>query len=41
MIVEIIQILIDFALEGDLTEELIRQDTCIVIGCVLSHPEVF
>lgn len=41
MIVEIIQNLIDFALEGDLTEELLRQDTGSVVGFVLSHPEVF
>ncbi len=40
-IVEIIQNLIDFALEGHLTEELLRQDTGIVVGFVLDHPEVF
>jgi hypothetical protein len=40
-IVEIIQNLIDFALEGNLTEELLRQDTDIVVGFVLDHPEVF
>jgi hypothetical protein len=40
-IVEIIQNLIDFALEGNLTEELLRQDVGIVVGFVLSHPEVF
>jgi hypothetical protein len=40
-IVEIIQNLIDFALEGHLTEELLRQDVGIVVGFVLSHPEVF
>jgi len=40
-IVEIIQNLIDFALEGNLTEELLRQDTGIVVGFVLSHPDVF
>jgi hypothetical protein len=40
-IVEIIQNLIDFALEGHLTEELLRQDTSIVVGFVLDHPEVF
>ena len=39
-IVEIIQNLIDFALEGHLTEELLRQDVGIVVGLVLSHPEV-
>jgi hypothetical protein len=40
-IVEIIQNLIDFALECHLTEELLRQDAGIVVGFVLSHPEVF
>jgi hypothetical protein len=40
-IVEIIQNLIDFALEGYITEELLRQDVGIVVGCVLDHPEVF
>jgi hypothetical protein len=40
-IVEIIQNLNDFALEGNLTEELIRQDVGIVVGFVLSHPELF
>ena len=40
-IVEIIQILIDFALEGKLTEELLRQDARIVVGFVLDHPDVF
>jgi hypothetical protein len=40
-IVEIIQNLIDFALEGHLTGELLRQDTGIVVGFVLDHPEVF
>lgn len=40
-IVEIIQNLIDFALEGHLTEEQLRQDTGIVVGFVLSHPHVF
>lgn len=39
--VEIIQNLIDFALEGNLTEELLRQDVGIVVGFVLNHPEVF
>jgi hypothetical protein len=39
--VEIIQNLIDFALEGHLTEELLRQDIGIVVGFVLNHPEVF
>jgi hypothetical protein len=40
-IVEIIQNLIDFALEGNLTEELLRQDAGIVVGFVLDHPDVF
>jgi len=40
-IVEIIQNLIDFALEGNLTEDLLRQDVDIVVGFVLSHPEFF
>lgn len=40
-IVEIIQNLIDFALEGHLTEELLRQDVGIIVGFVLNHPEVF
>lgn len=40
-IVEIIQNPVDFALEGNLTEELLRQDVGIVVGFVLSHPEVF
>lgn len=40
-IVEIVQNMIEFALEGHLTEELLRQDTGIVVGFVLSHPEVF
>jgi len=39
--VEIIQNLIDFALEGNLTEELLHQDVGIVVGFVFSHPEVF
>lgn len=39
--VEIIHNLIDFALEGHLTEELLRQDVGIVVGLVLNHPEVF
>ena len=39
--IEIIQNLIDFALEGRLTEELLRQDIGIVVGFVLNHPEVF
>jgi hypothetical protein len=40
-IVEIIQNLIDFALEGNLTEELLLQDAGIVVGFVLNHPEIF
>ena len=30
-----------FALEGQLTEELLRQDIGIVVGFVLNQPEVF
>ena len=40
-IVEIIQNLVDFAIEGNLTEEQLRQDTGIVVGFVLSHPHLF
>ena len=40
-IVEIIQNLVDFALEGNLTVEQLRQDTGIVVGFVLSHPHLF
>jgi hypothetical protein len=40
-IVEIIQNLIDFALEGNLTEELLHQDVGIVVGFVLDYPDVF
>ncbi len=40
-IVEIIQNPIDFALEGNLTEELLHQDVGIVVGFVFSHPQVF
>jgi hypothetical protein len=40
-IVEIIQNLIDFALEGNLTEELLRQDVGIVVGYANAHPEEF
>ena len=40
-IVEVIQNLIDIALEGNLTEELLRQDAGIVVGFVLNHPEIF
>lgn len=40
-IVEIVQNLIDFALEGNLTEELLRQDIGIIVGFVLSYPEIF
>ena len=32
-IVEIIQNMIDFALEGYITEEVLRQDVGIVVGC--------
>ena len=42
MVVEFIKgNMIDFALEGNLTEELLRQDVGIVAGFVLSHPELF
>ena len=37
---EIIQNLIDFVLEGNLTEGPLRQDAGVVVGFVLSHPEV-
>lgn len=40
-IIEIIQNLIEFALEGHLTEEQLRQDAGIVVGFVFGHPEVF
>lgn len=40
-IVEIIQNLIDFALEGHVTKDLLHQDVGIVVGFVLSHPEIF
>ena len=40
-IVEIIQNLIDFALGGNLTEELLCQDVVIIVGFVLGHREVF
>ena len=40
-IVEIIQNLIEFAEEGHLTEELLRQDVGIVVGFVLNHPSIF
>jgi hypothetical protein len=36
-IVEIIQNLIDFALEGNLTEELLCQDVGIVVGYALQE----
>ena len=32
---------IEFALEGNLTEEMLRQDTGIIVGFVLSYPQVF
>lgn len=35
-VVEVIQNLIDFALEGHLTEEQLRQDAGIVVGFVLA-----
>ncbi len=40
-VVEIIQNLVDFALEGHLTEEHLRQDVGIVVGFVLAYPDVF
>ena len=40
-VVEIIQNLVDFALEGHLTEEQLRQDVGIVVGFVLAYPDVF
>jgi len=40
-VVEIIQNLIEFAQEGHLTEEQLRQDVGIVVGFVLAHPHVF
>jgi hypothetical protein len=38
-IVEIIQNLIDFALEGHLTEELLRQDVVLSLGLCLVTPK--
>ena len=40
-IVEIIQNLIDFALEGHLTEEQLRQDVGIVVGFISANPRLF
>ena len=40
-IVEIIKNLIEFALEGNLTEELLCQDVGTVVGFVLNYREVF
>jgi len=40
-IVEIIQNLIDFALEGHLTEEQLRQDVGIVVGFISANPALF
>ncbi len=40
-IVEIIQNLIDFALEGHLTEEQLRQDVGIVVGFIGANPALF
>jgi hypothetical protein len=40
-VVEIIQNLVDFALEGHLTEEQLHQDVGIVVGFVLAYPGVF
>ena len=39
-VVEIIQNLIDFALEGNRIEERLRQAAGIVVGCVLNSPGV-
>lgn len=40
-IVEIIRNLVEFAIEGYLTEEQLRQDAGIIVGFVLTHPSVF
>lgn len=40
-VVEIIRNLIEFAIEGHLTEDQLRQDTGIVVGFVLTHPGIF
>lgn len=40
-IVEIIQNLIDFAIEGHLTEEQLRQDVGIVVGFVVQNSSIF
>ena len=40
-VVEIIQNLIEFAQEGHLTNEQLRQDVGIVVGFVLAHSHVF
>ena len=39
--VEIIQNLIDFALEGHLTPEQLHQDVGIVIGFIIRNPTLF
>ena len=39
--VEIIQNLIDFALEGHLTPEQLHQDVGIVIGFISQNPTLF
>lgn len=40
-LVGIIRNLIEFSLEGHLTEEQLRQDVGIVVGVVSSNPHVF
>ena len=40
-VVEIIQNLVEFAQEGHLTNEQLRQDVGIVVGFVVTHPHVF
>jgi hypothetical protein len=40
-IVEIIRNLVEFAIEGHVTEEQLYQDAGIVVGFVLTHPRVF
>jgi hypothetical protein len=40
-VVEIIRNLIEFAIEGHLTEEQLRQDVGIIVGFVSQHPSMF
>ena len=40
-VVEIIQNLIDFALEGNLTPEQLHQDVGIVVGFISQNPTLF